>query len=136
MIMVHIRAQHFPKGAYKKPHSRNIGSHKIVKRTCSNAYVLELPQDMALVMYLILRIQHYIKAIMLRNVLNKMLFNCHLTQIFFISNKNSLKEKRKPDSNIKKEIESHMRLWTSTQTRIHQVILWIDDGGLSLVGPS
>ena len=72
---------------------------------------------------------------MLRNVLNKMLFNCHLTQIFFISNKNSLKEKRKPDSNIKKEIESHMRLWTSTQNRIHQVILWIDDGGLSLVGP-
>lgn len=46
MVMVHIRPKRFPKGTYKKLHSKNAGPYKIVKKISSNAYVLELPSNM------------------------------------------------------------------------------------------
>lgn len=37
VVMVCIRPERFPKGTYKKLHSKNVGPGKIVKNTSSNA---------------------------------------------------------------------------------------------------
>ena len=44
--MVQIKPEHYPKGAYKKLHSRSVGPYKVLKKTNSNACVLDLPKDM------------------------------------------------------------------------------------------
>ena len=40
MVMVHIRRERLPPGAYTKLHPRNTGPYKILKKIGSNAYVL------------------------------------------------------------------------------------------------
>nr|XP_027107408.1 uncharacterized protein LOC113727444 [Coffea arabica] len=47
-VMVHIRPERYPKGVYKKLHSRSAGPFKVLKKISSNAYVLELPKDMGI----------------------------------------------------------------------------------------
>ncbi|KAL3503994.1 hypothetical protein ACH5RR_033835 [Cinchona calisaya] len=46
--MVRIHPERYPNGVYKKLHSRNAGPFKILKKISSNAYVLELPEDMSI----------------------------------------------------------------------------------------
>ena len=46
--MVRIQPERFPKGTYKKHHSKNAGPYKIVKKINSNAYVVELPSNMGI----------------------------------------------------------------------------------------
>lgn len=46
MVMVRIKPERYPKGVYKKLHSKNAGPFKVLKKISSNAYVLELPNDM------------------------------------------------------------------------------------------
>ena len=45
MVMVCIRPERMPQGAYKKLHPQNTGPYKILKSISSNAYVLDLPSD-------------------------------------------------------------------------------------------
>ena len=46
MVMVRIKPERFPKGVFKKLHSRKMGPFKVLQKISSNAYVLELPTDM------------------------------------------------------------------------------------------
>ncbi|KAL3513462.1 hypothetical protein ACH5RR_026179 [Cinchona calisaya] len=47
-VMVRIRPERYTKGVYKKLHSGSAGPFKILKKISSNAYVLELPEDMGI----------------------------------------------------------------------------------------
>ncbi|KAL3533198.1 hypothetical protein ACH5RR_006719 [Cinchona calisaya] len=47
-VMVRICPERYPKGIYKKLHSRSAGPFKILKKISSNAYILELPEDMGI----------------------------------------------------------------------------------------
>ena len=43
--MVRIRPERYPKGTYKKLHSKNVGLYRVPKKISSNAYVLDLPKN-------------------------------------------------------------------------------------------
>ncbi|KAF7147941.1 hypothetical protein RHSIM_Rhsim03G0243100 [Rhododendron simsii] len=45
MVMVRVKPEQYPKGVYKKLHSKSAGPFKALKKISSNAYVLELPDD-------------------------------------------------------------------------------------------
>ena len=46
--MVRIRPERYPKGTYKKLHSKNVGLYRVPKKISSNAYVLDLPKNMGI----------------------------------------------------------------------------------------
>ncbi|KAF7144488.1 hypothetical protein RHSIM_Rhsim04G0004700 [Rhododendron simsii] len=48
MVMVRVKPERYPKGVYKKLHSKSAGPFKVLKKISSNAYVLELPDDMGI----------------------------------------------------------------------------------------
>ncbi|GFS36272.1 NAD(P)-binding Rossmann-fold superfamily protein [Actinidia rufa] len=48
MVMIRVKPERYPKGVYKKLHSRNVGPFKVVKKISSNAYLLDLPEDMGI----------------------------------------------------------------------------------------
>ena len=48
MVMVLIRPERYPKGKYKKLHSKNVGPQRVLKKISSNAYVLDLPKNMGI----------------------------------------------------------------------------------------
>ena len=48
MVNVRIKLEHYPKGTYKKFHSRSVGPYKVLKKISSNAYVLDLPNNMGI----------------------------------------------------------------------------------------
>ena len=48
MVMVWIRPKQYPRGVYKKLHSKNDDAYKILKKISSNAYVLGLPENMGI----------------------------------------------------------------------------------------
>ena len=48
MVIVRIKPEHYPKGAYKKFHSRSVCPCKVLKKISSNAYVLDLPNNMGI----------------------------------------------------------------------------------------
>ena len=48
MVIVWLRPEQYPKGAYKKLHSKNVGPYKILRKTSPNAYVLDLPENMGI----------------------------------------------------------------------------------------
>ena len=46
--MVRIRPKGYPKGTYKKLHSKNAGPYRVLKKISSNAYVLDLPENIGI----------------------------------------------------------------------------------------
>ncbi|GAV75137.1 Chromo domain-containing protein, partial [Cephalotus follicularis] len=46
MVMVYLTKERYPKGTYQKLKSRKIVPCKIIKKISSNAYVVELPDDL------------------------------------------------------------------------------------------
>ena len=46
--MVRIRPERYPKGIYKKLHSKNVGPYKVLKKISSNAYVLDLLKNIGI----------------------------------------------------------------------------------------
>lgn len=48
MVMVRTKNERYPKGVYKKFHSKCAGSYFHLKRISSNAYVLDVPEHMGI----------------------------------------------------------------------------------------
>ncbi|RVW11907.1 hypothetical protein CK203_112063 [Vitis vinifera] len=48
MVMVRMKPEQYPKGAYKKLHSKNVGPYKVLKKISSKAYVLDLLENMSI----------------------------------------------------------------------------------------
>ena len=48
MIIVRIRLEWYPKCANKKLHLKNVGPYKVLKKISSNAYVLDLLENMGI----------------------------------------------------------------------------------------
>ena len=46
--MVRMKPEQYPKGAYKKLHSKNVGPYKVLKKISSKAYVLDLLENMSI----------------------------------------------------------------------------------------
>ena len=46
--MVRIKPEWYPKGTYKKLHSKNASPYKVLKKISSNAYVLDFPKNVGI----------------------------------------------------------------------------------------
>ena len=47
-VMAHIRPERFPKNSHKKLHARAMGPYQIIRQLGSNAYVLDLPDNVGI----------------------------------------------------------------------------------------